>query len=243
MLDKAALHFCLADAFHPGCEMTWPMRHATMYEKPFRIRRRTTPEASDEYGNTLNQQQALALDGPLNAQGPGNISQWMGLPWQGDTAYCRSGYDPSYDLYLPTFWPARVPNTVLSQANYELVIDESKPREERLAAYSQRTSWYRFIDTAPDIPARMEKMIAGFGAQGIVEARPGVVDDPDFPSVIYVENVTNEQLKKFVTLAKMAKKSTIGSRQAVLEESGWTDEQHLQDAVNLRARKRTEYST
>jgi hypothetical protein len=40
MLDKAALHFCLADAFHPGCELTWPIRHASMYERPFRIRHR-----------------------------------------------------------------------------------------------------------------------------------------------------------------------------------------------------------
>ena len=40
MLDKSALHFCLADTFHPGCEMTWPMRHASMYDKPFRIRHR-----------------------------------------------------------------------------------------------------------------------------------------------------------------------------------------------------------
>ena len=40
VLDKAPLHFCLADAFHPGCEITWPMRHASMYEKPFRIRHR-----------------------------------------------------------------------------------------------------------------------------------------------------------------------------------------------------------
>ncbi|HEU5321712.1 MAG TPA: LodA/GoxA family CTQ-dependent oxidase, partial [Methylomirabilota bacterium] len=40
MLDRAALHFCLADAFHPGCEMTWPLRHATLYSAPFRIRPR-----------------------------------------------------------------------------------------------------------------------------------------------------------------------------------------------------------
>src|SRR6202012_3083234 len=39
-LDKSALHFCLADTFHPGCEMTWPMRHASLYSKPFRIRHR-----------------------------------------------------------------------------------------------------------------------------------------------------------------------------------------------------------
>src|SRR5205823_14648163 len=37
MLDQAALEFCLADAFHPGCEMTWPARQATMYMAPFRI--------------------------------------------------------------------------------------------------------------------------------------------------------------------------------------------------------------
>ena len=38
MLDRASLEFCLADAFHPGCEMTWPMRQATMYMAPFRLR-------------------------------------------------------------------------------------------------------------------------------------------------------------------------------------------------------------
>ncbi|MGY4346034.1 hypothetical protein ACVWXM_002501 [Bradyrhizobium sp. GM7.3] len=37
ILTRAALEFCLADAFHPGCEMTWPMRTATMYMAPFRI--------------------------------------------------------------------------------------------------------------------------------------------------------------------------------------------------------------
>lgn len=44
MLDRAALDFCLADAFHPGCEMTWPMRHATMYMSPYRIRHRPESE-------------------------------------------------------------------------------------------------------------------------------------------------------------------------------------------------------
>lgn len=37
MLDRAALHFCLADAFHPGTELTWPLRHKSIWEKPFRI--------------------------------------------------------------------------------------------------------------------------------------------------------------------------------------------------------------
>lgn len=31
LLDRAALDFCLGGPFHPGCEMTWPMRHLTLY--------------------------------------------------------------------------------------------------------------------------------------------------------------------------------------------------------------------
>jgi hypothetical protein len=37
LLTRAGLEFCLADAFHPGCEMTWQMRHAGLYKSAFRI--------------------------------------------------------------------------------------------------------------------------------------------------------------------------------------------------------------
>ncbi|WP_050579959.1 LodA/GoxA family CTQ-dependent oxidase [Sinorhizobium meliloti] len=53
MLDKAALHYCLADTFHPGCEMTWPMRHASLYTAPFRIRERHASEPEPDYGAKL----------------------------------------------------------------------------------------------------------------------------------------------------------------------------------------------
>ena len=242
MLDQAAMHFCLADAFHPGCEMTWPMRHASMYASPFRIRHRESSEPANEYGSTLNQQQALAPDGPLYAQGPGDITQWMGLPWQGDTGYCRSGYDPDYDPYLPTFWPARVPNTVVTEEDYEVVVDDSRPREERVAAYNRRVSWNRFMDQAPTIPARMERLIATFGQQGIIEARPGVLDDPDFPEVIYVENlppgIDSSLRKAALLLAAPAPDETLDPRSARIRAAGWGDEQHLADARRMRRREK-----
>ena len=53
MLDRAALKFCLADAFHPGCEMTWPMRHATLYAAPYRLRHRATDNPEPNYGPVL----------------------------------------------------------------------------------------------------------------------------------------------------------------------------------------------
>jgi hypothetical protein len=42
MLDQASMEFCLADAFHPGCEMTWPMRNSMMYMR--RTESRTRPD-------------------------------------------------------------------------------------------------------------------------------------------------------------------------------------------------------
>ena len=244
MLDKAALHFCLADAFHPGCEMTWSMRHSTLYSKPFRIRRRNSPEPVNEYGETLNQEQALAPDGPLYGQGPGDITRWMGLPWQGDTAFCRSGYDIDYDPFLPSFWLARVPNQVLTEEDYKIVMDTSQPREKRLAAYNRRASWYRRIDVdkGKDVAKTMEKMIAHFGAQGIVEARPGISNDPDFPETIFVEHLSQTQKKAFdeaaMQLFQAISDAEPGSRQKRLLDSGWGSEEHLHLAQCLRARKR-----
>ncbi|WP_444944165.1 LodA/GoxA family CTQ-dependent oxidase [Microbulbifer sp. ZKSA006] len=250
MLDKAAMHFCLADAFHPGCEMTWPMRHTSLYRAPFRIRESTVPESPDQWGPKLNQQQALAPNGPLFAQVPGAITRWMGLPWQGDTAYCRSGYNPEFDLFLPTFWPARVPNTIITEDAYKIVIDESQPREIRIAAYSHRASWYRFIDhknsdgSNPQVAEVMKRMVADFGLQGIVEARPGVRNDPDFPEVIYVENSAYaDTLKKlrdvFLLRGAAIAEEGLSDFDAKLKEAGWEDEEQWQNALRLRQRKPT----
>src|SRR5207248_10201689 len=114
MLDRAALDFCLADAFHPGCEMTWPVRHATMYMSPYRIALRERKWIEPYFGPELTADVISLPDGPLAAQEPGGITRWMAVPWQTDTASCRSGYVRTYDPYVPSFWPARVPNQVLT---------------------------------------------------------------------------------------------------------------------------------
>lgn len=186
MLDRAALHFCVADAFHPGIEVTWPIRHISMFTGPFRIRHRPPDMPEPDYGKTLSQAQALAMDGPLWAQGPGGLTRWMGLPWQADAAWCRSGYDKSYDPYLPTFWPARVPNQVLSEADYRVVVDPTQPPDVRQAAYNRRQDWDRLV--GDNVVEAMLNMVNHFANQGVVEVRPGVERDPFFPPVMMVEN-------------------------------------------------------
>jgi len=194
MLDRAALEFCLADAFHPGCEMTWPVRHASMYSEPYRWRHRSADNPEPDYGSTLTPSEALSYNGPLYAQFPGSITRWMAIPWQTDTASCRSGYDPQYDPYLPTFWPARVPNQVLSEENYRKVMDTQLPRTQRLAAFQQRSDWDRTLGVGYD--KQLANMIDGFPNMGIVEVRPGIPNDPDFPALMQVEDRGGQDLSK-----------------------------------------------
>ncbi|WCM91325.1 LodA/GoxA family CTQ-dependent oxidase [Acidovorax sp. NCPPB 2350] len=183
-LDRAALEFCLADAFHPGCELTWPMRHLSLYSAPFRIRRRPAGAAEPDYGPTLDQATALSTHGPLNAQGPGDLNRWMGLPWQADTAWCRAGYDTHYDPFAPAFWPARVPNQVLTDQDYAIVVDPKQPIERRIAAFSNRTDWNKPLrGSTAEV---MTTMVRIFGSMGLLEVRPGVEGDPRFPARMMV---------------------------------------------------------
>ena len=179
MLDRAALEYCLADAYHPGCEVTWPIRHLSMFSKPFRIRQRLAGQPESDFGATLTPEKALAPDGPLHDQGPGDLTRWMGLPWQADTAFCRSGYDDQYDPYVPTFWPARVPNQVLTPSAYDVIRDETQPRERRLALYNLRMEWVAPL--SGNTAGEMEDMVRVFGSMGLLELKPGVENDPDFP--------------------------------------------------------------
>ncbi|MGW2485715.1 LodA/GoxA family CTQ-dependent oxidase [Streptomyces sp. NPDC001606] len=191
LLDRAMLESCLADAFHPGCEVTWPIRHRTLYQEPFRILHRTDGQDPD-YGALLTPDKALASNGPLHAQGPGDLTRWMGLPWQTDTASCRSGYElaanigPRYSPYLPTFWPARVPNHVLKQEDFDTVNDPGNSDDERQQAFARRAVWLRFLHPAK--PQAYHDMVKGWAGFGIVETHTYTAKDNKFPVSILVES-------------------------------------------------------
>jgi hypothetical protein len=145
-IDRAVLDETLGGPFHPGCEFTWPMRHRMMYsdDDPFRIKRRAK---EPDFGNLLTQASALAEGGPLDGSAPGSITRWMAIPWQTDTSSCLSAYIPFIDDYLPTFWPARVPNDVMTEEQYEeLGSDElSDLQKQELVSYLRRPKWLRGI--------------------------------------------------------------------------------------------------
>jgi hypothetical protein len=187
VLTRAALEFCLADAFHPGCEMTWPMRTATMYMAPFRILHAPTGWIPPKTGRTLTIDGVRTPNGPLWQQQAAGLTRWMAVPWQTDTASCLGGYDKSYDPYAPTFWPARVPNEVVSRASYNIIMNDKESIDVRKAAFAKRARWIAPIEN-PNYVIQINNMVSEFGKLGVVEALAGPTDTDAFPSMIEVED-------------------------------------------------------
>jgi len=126
----------------------------------------------------------------LNSLGPGDLTRWMAVPWQTDTASCRSGYPPSFTPATPTFWPARVPNQVLTEDDYKKVMDKKLSPAARWTAFRTRLDWLRgfgrsWLDN-------VRRMVDEFGGLGVVERRPGP-GDQDFPDELLVESPPTAQ--------------------------------------------------
>lgn len=184
-LVRAAMEFCLADAFHPGCEMTWPMRQASMYMAPFRLAHQPPGWIEPEYGAVLTPDN---IGDPCSAQIAGGITRWMAVPWQADTASCRSGYQTSYDPFVPTFWPARVPNQVMSKQAYDTVMNLEFPLDQRLAAFAKRAPWVRPLGNI-SYEDQINNFIGNISQMGVVELRPGPADVDCFPAELQVEQL------------------------------------------------------
>ena len=184
-LDRAGLDACLGGAYHPGVETPWTLRVPSMWSGPRRLRvRSTTVELVDE-GDELTPERTMAVDGPLAGSGPGDLTQWMSTPWHCDAASCRSGYEPEISTVLPTFWPARVPNHVLREVDYLVVVDTAAPMADRQAAFNRRYDWQRFVVAASRADT-LRNMVEDWSDLGLVTEQPGPTDGA-FPAVMLVE--------------------------------------------------------
>lgn len=236
-LTEAALEETLGGPFHPGCEFTWPMRNAIMYNEndPWRIKRRKY--AKDDFGVALDHEIAFSKDGPLDGSAPGDITRWMAVPWQSDTSSCLSAYRAYAGEYLPTFWPARVPNDVLTERDFEDVQDSNLPKEARIKAFSpaKRKKWLRgyiFNDDGTfkggnSISERMKgvtKFTKEWYKIGIILKKPLDADPDLFPGEAWVE--TGRSIDK-PTQQKRSLKRDVESAETTEEQGtqrpAWVD--------------------
>ena len=215
-LDYAALDNTIGGPFHPGCEMTWPMRQPIVYSSPFRIKWRKTPEPS--YGLFMNTQKVLAKGGPLDGSVPGAVSRWMAVPWQTDTSSCLYAYVGWQDgVFLPTFWPVRVPNNVLTSEQYEIVKNLKNPLNERRTAfaYDNRMYWLRGLPPRENYRAVINDFVKQWNEVGIVTLQPGTPKEDGsqvFPAVMHVELGMNVK-KARPKLMLAAQKVTVDERE------------------------------
>jgi hypothetical protein len=190
-LDRAALESCAGGPFHPGEEAPWIMRHASLYSGLCRLRVRGPSDPPEpNYGHVLTPARALGSDGPLHRSSPGDITRWMAVPWQTDTANCNSAYphstgQPPKLPDLPTFWPAIVPNTVLTELAYHRILNAELALADRQASFAGRQAWNRHLPS--DYLDRNNRIITNWYRLGFVTSHPGP-SDPAFPTQFYVES-------------------------------------------------------
>lgn len=232
MMTKAAMDFCLADAFHPGCEMTWPMRTSGMYIAPFRLKHapKTPPANTVYYGAVINSDVLPLARGPLlGGQVAGGITRWMAVPWQTDTASCRDGYTPKYNAYLPTFWPARVPNNVLDEKRYAQSVDTNLDEETRKQAFAFRSAWLDNLPLDgqdPNYTNQINSMIKYFDKLAVVQQKKGVEGDPNFPKEMQVALRPTEEQNKVLL------ETTLHKLRGLVQQEGFNaGETHLLQAT------------
>ncbi len=181
------------------------MRHSMMYSDghPFRIKHQSNKQ--EDYGIAINSETVLKEGGPLDGSSPGDITKWMAVPWQSDTSSCLSAYRAYAGEYLPTFWPARVPNDVLTQKNFDTIESSESSADEKIAAFSpdRRKKWLRgYIyndegkirggSSVTDRESGIEKFTKHWDKIGIILKKPLKADPELFPSEVWVE--TGRQL-------------------------------------------------
>ena len=204
-LTEAALEACSGGAFHPGVELTYCLRLAPLYSRhhdpttePFRIARGQRRSLIQDVGRLLTPE--LATEGrnedgpPIGPQMPGDLTRWMGLPWQCDAFSCQQVVLQE-DFPTAVWWPALLPIDVMPEAYYDNLMRTDLSAEERAKFLNGRVPWSRDVagigyHANASYWDGITNMIALWERMGFVVRRPPPRDagrPEGTPSEIYVE--------------------------------------------------------
>ncbi|NQY28634.1 MAG: hypothetical protein HRT69_04095 [Flavobacteriaceae bacterium] len=181
LMTRAVLETLYGGGFHPGVELTWPMRHKQMYcenELKFKSVNDAKEEKYDLFGlreirvNSVSGKEQEAVffkdfgflmtpddvrnsmdkDKPENwlwKITPGDLTKWMGIPWQSDAGSCQAVWTDS-QYPVPAWWAANLPIDVLTHESFKQINDKTETApllETKRNMYANRLPWLHTTDT------------------------------------------------------------------------------------------------
>jgi hypothetical protein len=213
-LTEAALEPLSGGGFHPGVELTYYLRIPGMFARnydqasePFRLPHGDRPSLIHDLGLLLTDDIALkgtaTSKSPIGPQSPGDLTRWMGLPWQCDAFSCQQVL---LQENFPTavWWPALLPIDVLPEAHYDQVMREDLSSDNRVKFFNNRVRWVREISGVgyhanASYWDGLLNMIELWERCGFVVKRPGPKDPSrpkGLPKEMYVEVGRAETMEK-----------------------------------------------
>ncbi len=233
---RAAMDSLYGGGFHPGVELTWPMRRAQMYAKnefisgvtedinllglrEFRINAaENNDDIYNDFGRVITAQNVTqSVNGDPKAHWlwtstPGDLTKWMGIPWQSDAASCQAVYT-AQDFPIPAWWAANLPVTIIPAARYESFkhgfngeskLDPTSHAALRETQFASRQPWLQTANTGfvgyhaqGGYTLGLVAMVDQWKNMGMVMARPGTVsgenNSPGIPEVVYVSYGVNDK--------------------------------------------------
>lgn len=177
LMTRAVLETLYGGGFHPGVELTWPMRHNQMYAENKMIYPWVSEHKNYTYGfyglreirlNTASPEEQKEIfyndfgfqmdsdnikasmkkgaDHWLWKTTPGDLTKWMGIPWQSDAGSCQAVFvEKQYPI--PSWWAANLPVQVLPEDAYHKLLDPTILLETKHNIYASRLAWLHTTDT------------------------------------------------------------------------------------------------
>jgi hypothetical protein len=120
-----------------------------------------------------------------------------------------SSYEVFSGEYLPTFWPARVPNDVITEQAYRVIVDTHASPAERYKAFSidRRRKWLRgFSYVMTDVPRPRflrlsDNFVRNWPNAGLILRKAGPAALPGLPDSLWVETGRTEPAGRTAGLA------------------------------------------
>ncbi|TCI93812.1 LodA/GoxA family CTQ-dependent oxidase [Tenacibaculum sp. M341] len=174
LMTRAVLETLYGGGFHPGVELTWPMRHKEMYKenkevyakvsddnslfglREIRVNAATKEEQAEifynDFGFQMNSDDVADSIKPNNTKDwlwkstPGDLTKWMGIPWQSDAGSCQKVFlDSQYPI--PAWWAANLPVDVLTEESLVAMRNAKLTPNTVEYLYANRSPWLMTTDT------------------------------------------------------------------------------------------------